>query len=176
MKRIFLLGTAWLVAGCTASSPFAASITVHNPTVRTFEGSGGALGAGLEFRVDGLEGGQALVVDQECAGRKCGEPALTDPGHCGDTFRSVDPGNSVIVNWDGRYFPRSWDPLGACLGAARAVTADRARLTLCGRLMAPDVTFAPLLCEEHELLLPGTTQQATLDVPGASGVAVAHPG
>lgn len=167
------------VACLDAASRYTVTVHVVNPDSRAFEGSGGALGAGLEVRAQlpaqgglaGLEDNQPLVVDDACQGRHCGEPAATEPGRCGVQPRRVAPGGTVNLDWDGRYFPRRNDPFGPCLGPAQVVPEGTGViLTLCGRLQVDpeDLGNAPLICEDHSVTV-GDPVQLTVElvVPGA---------
>jgi hypothetical protein len=163
------LGLLAAAVGCgTPDAPFTLTVHLENPTAYTYQGSGGALGLGVTFRVEGLEDGQDLVVDRACQGRVCGEPAAADPGRCGEESGKVDPGTSVPVTWSGRYFPRGVDPWGECLAPPRAVSpGDEVEVTVCGRLTGRNVGLASLHCTLPRRLDPGLVDSWSVVVPGA---------
>ncbi len=156
-----------LLAACADPAPFSSFVRVENPTALTFTGSGGALGVGVEIRAGTLEGGEALVLDAHCQGRRCGEPAETDPGRCGVPSQVLEAGSAAALHWDGRYFPRGVDIFGPCLGAARAVTTQDVRVTLCGRLGGDGVRLAELRCKDVVVPLTDEGFNLTVTVPGA---------
>lgn len=140
-----------LLAACDAESPYLGTIVLQNPSALTFEGSAGALGAGLEIEAPGLEDGRPLIVDPQCQGRRCGEPTALETGTCGVQPRSIRPGARLNLDWDGRYYPRSHDPFGECLAPARAVSDGKVTLTVCGRLLDARVKAAALLCDRRDV-------------------------
>ncbi|MBI5496742.1 MAG: hypothetical protein HY904_17145 [Deltaproteobacteria bacterium] len=170
LRPAVLLVAASLLLSCGDASPFKVHLVVRNPSMFAYDGSGGALGLGLEIRVDGVEAGGPLLVSDSCLGRRCGDVA--DPGRCGDPSRRVEPGHEVRLHWDGRYFPRSADPLGPCTGEARAVEVGaHATFTLCGRLSGEGIRAATLVCEDHALEVLSVENALELSVPGAPPVA-----
>lgn len=163
--------------GCVdAEGAFVMRIRLENPTPYTFEGSAGALGAGLDVVVSTLEDGQPLVLDPACGGRRCGVPALTEPGTCGQDNRTVDPGASVTLEWDGRYFPRSHDPFGECLAASRVATRGNGTLSVCGRLVGHTVRNATLECTRLEVNLEAPPSDITMVVPGGVPAGISDAG
>lgn len=164
----FLLAAALFSQGCI-DAPGALDVTIElvNPTDFTFEGSGGALGAGVEIRAAGLEDGQELIVDDTCMGRHCGEYAETEPGRCGLDPRTIDPQQSIRLAWDGRFFPRSADLYGECLAAARTVEDGTVTITLCGRLRGGDIRNAQLVCQDHPVTVERNLESVfSFTVPG----------
>lgn len=159
----------WLVA-CGGSSPFTLTLELVNPSQRTFEGSGGAHGLGVSYRVEGLENGRDLVVDRECQGRTCGEPAVVEPGVCGVDPDVVQPGTAVPVDWNGMYFPRGHDPWGECLEQGRAVPQRQVQVTVCGRLTGRDVRMAPLRCDSRTVDPSNQAEPLIFEVPGVTGM------
>jgi hypothetical protein len=142
-------------------------LELQNPSDQTFTGSGGALGAGLEIRMQDRENGQPLIIESACNGRRCGEPAGTDPGYCGVEPRNVDPHSRIRLNWDGRYLPRSHDFFGECLGTSRAIEPGTVSITLCGRLRGEDTRMAQLICRSCNLDTPAGETRVATDVPGS---------
>lgn len=172
-SAVLLLSCALLTACPDGASRFKLTLEVLNPTDLRFEGSGGALGAGVEFRVPGLESGQELIVDDTCQGRHCGAYAETDPGRCGVEAREIEANRGFKLGWDGRYFPRSVDAFGECLGGVRTVEPGNIRVAVCGRLLGGDVSNAQLQCVEHVIRVEDVEaeQVVSVNVPGVPAAA-----
>lgn len=169
VKTPLVLLPMLLATSCLDAPPrFDLAIELLNPTDLVYEGSGGALGAGVEIRVKGIEDDQELIVDDACQGRHCGEYAETDPGRCGLDPKTIDPQSGITLKWDGRYFPRSVDVYGPCLAATRTVEPGDVTVTVCGRLFGGDVRNAQLRCRDYRVLVEDSAEEqvATLNVPG----------